>query len=539
MKRNPLSKTGDFIMGGTMERRKTKSLRSTVSAFIIPKVMGVAVLSFLIVLGIFHIQLHNYVDRFVSARINNLEEFINQYQDTLENYARIHGQWTELLDHIDKEDLEWIQENASQNILEETRYDIDLVYIKDNLTGFESAFGVPVSGLKSLRSQTDQNALARDFQEGVIEVDGELYMINGTYLSDNDRLINRGFYVVGRKLDEAFWEKLHKSMNLELVQSIKLEGDERSIQYPSFFHNTVQFSVPLNRLAKFPSIFLRLEYELDYLYAFLYVGQMGVLILMLLGLILIIILVFRALKKFVAKLSDMREVLHRVQTGVFGEQMELLQIEEMDELVHTFNQMSTGLADYRTQVHQDQVEMIRLMVKAVDINDHYTKGHSERVATQARQLAVMIDYEHPDLIESAGLLHDVGKISIPTQILNKSDRLSKEEYEIIKTHPEKGFDLLGQSKVFDVIRVAVYCHHERYDGLGYPRGLKGEEIPIPATIISICDVYDALTSDRPYRKAMSHEEAVGIIKKESGKAFSKDLVDTYLLLFEEEGTKLA
>lgn len=519
-----------------MVLKKSKSLRSTISWFIIPKVIGVAVLSFLIVLGIFHIQMVTYVDRFVSARSNNVEEFMEQYQETLANYARIHGQWTDLLDHIDQEDFEWIQENASKNLLEETNYDIDLVYIKDNLTGFESAFGASAEGVRYLRSQVDRNVGKQEFEAGIIKFGEELLMINGTYLSDNDGLINRGFYVVGRKLDEVFWEKQYKSMNLDLVQSIKLEDDDQAIRYPSFFRNTVEFSIPLNRSTNLSPVFLRLEYKLDYLYTFLYEGQMGVLILMLLGILLIIILVFRALKDYVAKLSVMHQVLHRVRTGFFGEQMEPMQIEEMDELIDAFNQMSIGLEDYQKQVHQDQVEMIRLMVKAVDINDHYTKGHSERVATQARQLAVMMDYEHPDLIESAGLLHDVGKISIPTQILNKPGRFTDEEYEIMKRHPEKGFDLLGQSKVFDVIRVAVYCHHERFDGKGYPRGLKGDEIPIPARIISICDVYDALTTDRPYRKAMSHKEAIEIINKERGKVFSHDLVALYLLLFENEET---
>ncbi|BES64249.1 hypothetical protein SANA_06880 [Gottschalkiaceae bacterium SANA] len=519
-----------------MALKKSKSLRSTISWFIIPKVIGGVALSFLIVLGIFHIQMVTYVDRFVSARNNNIEEFMEQYEETLANYARIHGHWTDLIDHIDQEDFEWIQENASQNLLQETNYDIDLVYIKDSSTGFESALGASVEGVRYLRSQVAHNVGKQEFEAGIIKIDEEPYLINGTYLSDNDGLINRGFYVVGRKIDDVFWEKLHKSMNLELVQSIWLEEDEIAILYPSFFCDTAQFCVPLNHSTTMPPIFLHLEYKLDYLYTFLYDGQVGVLILIVFGICLIILLVFRALKDFVAKLSVMQRVLHRVRNGFFGEQMEPMQIEEMDELIDAFNQMSTGLDLYQKQVSQDQVDMVHLMVKAVDINDHYTKGHSERVAIQARQLAVMVGYEHPNDIEIAGLLHDVGKISIPTQILNKPGRLTEEEYEIIKTHPERGYELLFQSEVFRVVRGAVRDHHERFDGKGYPRGLKGDEIAMEARIVSICDVYDALTSDRPYRKAMSHKEAIEVINKERGKAFSQDLVDLFLLIFENEKT---
>jgi HD-GYP domain-containing protein (c-di-GMP phosphodiesterase class II) len=124
-------------------------------------------------------------------------------------------------------------------------------------------------------------------------------------------------------------------------------------------------------------------------------------------------------------------------------------------------------------------------------------------------------------------------MGIPDRILHKPDRLTEEEWEIIRQHPVYAYNLLSQIEYLQPATDIPYCHHEKWDGSGYPRGLKGEEIPLVARIFSVVDVWDALRSDRPYRKAWSEEETVAHLKSERGKYFQPEIVDRFLLLLEE------
>jgi HD-GYP domain-containing protein (c-di-GMP phosphodiesterase class II) len=131
-------------------------------------------------------------------------------------------------------------------------------------------------------------------------------------------------------------------------------------------------------------------------------------------------------------------------------------------------------------------------------------------------------------VRRGALLHDIGKMGIPDAILLKPGKLNDEEWEIMKKHPVYAYDMLAP---VDYLRPALdipYCHHEKWDGSGYPRGLKGKAIPLPARIFAVVDVYDALTSDRPYRKAWSKEKTLRLIKEESGSHFDPAVVEVFL-----------
>jgi len=137
-------------------------------------------------------------------------------------------------------------------------------------------------------------------------------------------------------------------------------------------------------------------------------------------------------------------------------------------------------------------------------------------------------------VQRGSLLHDMGKLGIPDAILLKPGKLTEEEWNIMRQHPQLAYDLLSS---IDYLRPALdipYCHHEKWDGTGYPRGLKEEEIPLEARIFAIVDVWDALTSDRPYRLAWSKEDALAYIQKQSGKHFEPAIVDLFFNSFENE-----
>ncbi|MCK4607191.1 MAG: HD-GYP domain-containing protein [candidate division Zixibacteria bacterium] len=167
------------------------------------------------------------------------------------------------------------------------------------------------------------------------------------------------------------------------------------------------------------------------------------------------------------------------------------------------------------------LEIFDSMAKEVDRKDHYTKGHSDRVASLALLLAKELGLRSNMLktVTAAALLHDIGKTRVDDSILKKASRLSAEEFQKIKKHPESGIDMLrGKEFPWD-IKPSILHHHEKLDGSGYPLGLKGEDIPLGARIICVADVFDALTSDRVYRSAYTTEKALAIMAEESGTTF--------------------
>ncbi|MCD7779873.1 MAG: HD domain-containing protein [Candidatus Gastranaerophilales bacterium] len=175
---------------------------------------------------------------------------------------------------------------------------------------------------------------------------------------------------------------------------------------------------------------------------------------------------------------------------------------------------------------------IRAISNALDTKDSYTNGHSLRVTLYSMILAkeLGLDDSYMEDIEIAGLLHDIGKIAMPKSILCKNGRLTDEEFCVMKSHTTEGEKIVINIKKLQVISEWVKSHHEKYDGTGYPDGLKGEDIPLPGRIIALADTYDAMTSTRPYRKALSHEYAMSEIKRCAGTQFDPRLTEIFVNL---------
>ena len=197
------------------------------------------------------------------------------------------------------------------------------------------------------------------------------------------------------------------------------------------------------------------------------------------------------------------------------------------------------LVNNKTVILKDLRELfyktIKLIASALDAKDPYTHGHSLRVTMYSLILAKNLNLDDTTLeeIETAGLLHDIGKIGIPQKILCKPDKLTDEEYELMKSHPARAEKMLMGIKKLTVVSNWLRAHHERWDGKGYPYGLKGEEIPISGRIIALADTYDAMTSTRSYRKALSHETAIKEIKRCAGTQFDPVLADLFVKCSDE------
>ena len=183
------------------------------------------------------------------------------------------------------------------------------------------------------------------------------------------------------------------------------------------------------------------------------------------------------------------------------------------------------------------LEIIYRLAKAAEFKDEYTGFHIQKIGFYSTKIAehLGLSKEQVELIKYSSPLHDIGKLRIPDHILLKPGPLTKDEWEIMKTHTIMGAKILEGSKIkyLKAAEKIALLHHEKWDGTGYPYGLKGKKIPLFARIVSIADVFDALTSDRPYRKAFSVEEAFEIIKNESGKHFDPELVEIFLKIKDE------
>ncbi|MDR3573934.1 MAG: response regulator [Anaerolineaceae bacterium] len=177
---------------------------------------------------------------------------------------------------------------------------------------------------------------------------------------------------------------------------------------------------------------------------------------------------------------------------------------------------------------------ILVMANAIEARDAYTGGHVERVAAYAQDLARALGWPEQSLpeVKLAGVMHDVGKVAIPDAILNKPDKLTPAEWEIMRTHPAKGVQILAPLGHSQRIMDGVGHHHERYDGHGYPDGLKGEDIPETGRLVAIADSYDAMTSSRAYRPGFSPAEAIARLQDGAGTHYDPHMVDCFIKLIQ-------
>lgn len=195
-----------------------------------------------------------------------------------------------------------------------------------------------------------------------------------------------------------------------------------------------------------------------------------------------------------------------------------------------FNEDADNLTKF---LQQSSVAAVQALAEAVDAKDEYTRGHSRRVAEYAKELATCagLDEGFIDLVYVAGQLHDVGKIGVPDEVLKKTGKLDEAEYAMIKTHPALGEKIVGKIPQLKDTLPGVRWHHERYDGRGYPDGLVGESIPIIARVLAIADTFDAMTSDRTYRKGMDVQTALDEIERNAGTQFDPSLAKLFVGLW--------
>ncbi|HEX3281802.1 MAG TPA: HD domain-containing phosphohydrolase [Pyrinomonadaceae bacterium] len=226
-------------------------------------------------------------------------------------------------------------------------------------------------------------------------------------------------------------------------------------------------------------------------------------------------------KKLTQPVQELASGAHRIASGDFSQRINIRSRTELGDLGNSFNLMTDQVERYITDLQRSADEnrelflgTVKSLAAAIDGKDPYTRGHSERVSRMSVAIAqrLQLPDEECEKIRISALLHDVGKIAIDDSVLKKPAALTDEEYEIMKQHPQKGYKIMSQITAMKEFLPGMYMHHEMVNGQGYPQGLQGDQIPLMAKIVAVADTFDAMTTDRPYQRAMKFEDAVARIE---------------------------
>jgi len=264
--------------------------------------------------------------------------------------------------------------------------------------------------------------------------------------------------------------------------------------------------------------------------------QKRVLVVFAVGLLLALILGTILSTHISRPVQELVEGTRRISKGDLKYKVRIKGDSEFSEFAKDFNHMAKNLDESRQRLIGYFYGVVRSLVHILEIRDQYTRGHSEAVAIFSGKIATKLgcSAQTVKLFKRMTLLHDIGKLGVKDNILNKPGPLTKEEWDEMKQHPLIGEKILKPVLTNDEMLAVVRGHHERYDGKGYPDQLKGEQLNLFAAIVSVADAYDAMTSDRSYRKALSREEAIAELKLNRGTQFHPKVVDAFLEILKDE-----
>lgn len=478
-------------------------------------------------------ELNHYLqDMKIKFEHNNEQD----YTRILDNYFKVQKQtifklvydfskWDEVYYAIRDKDFDWIKRNATEYLYKDKNYEIDLVYLTDN--GSHQEFycdkevkeGLLNSG--TYKNMLDTQSITTDFEK----LGNDLYIISAGPIIYNEKIT--GNYVLGRKIDE---EKLNQICNGVFGNNLSSIFINESIEDRNIKNKESQ--------AKIKYLFIKDDgtpiYALDIFYSIEEYSKMfknivpQIYKLVFIVSLLVFLGIFHYIRSINKVFTNIIEGIDNVAKGNYDFKMKESNIVEFNKLITHTNVMSKLIQNKMNDLVEQHFDTMNVLNSVIEAKDPYTKGHSERVSNYSVLIGKEMGLKDINFLREAAMLHDIGKISIPESILLKNGALTSEEYEVIKGHSEAGYNILCNAKAFEKIKIPVREHHERYDGRGYPNGLAAEDISIEARIIAVADTFDALTSDRAYRKGMNFEKAIEIIKENSGTQFDPKVVESFL-----------
>jgi len=257
------------------------------------------------------------------------------------------------------------------------------------------------------------------------------------------------------------------------------------------------------------------------------------------GIVLAVVLGLLISRRVIGPINQLIAGTRYIADGNLHHRVHISGEDEISELANSFNKMAISLQESRQKLIDYFYDAVKSLVLTLEYRDQYTMGHSQSVADYTEKIAVQmgIDLKTVEMLKKVTLLHDIGKVGVRDDLLHKQGRPTDEEWENIKAHPVLGWQILKPILDDPNMLAVIRNHHERQDGKGYPDGLAREQISLLVAIVTVADSYDAMTSDRPYRKGMSQSDAVEQLQKGRGIQFHPDVVDAFLEVLKKSNLK--
>jgi putative nucleotidyltransferase with HDIG domain len=459
-----------------------------------------------------------------------IDYYIEQQILELDALVYSHVTLSEIQEMVRKENTEWLFMNATDHLLSNKYLSIDFIMATNEDLTYEKYWGDNISKYITEEKVFKDTIINNKITNKIIWINNKaMFLICSPLFNDNGKN-PFGSFVVGEWINNDKLNKLKNVLGNKSISELTVTENRLYNKITDNNYSSISFSYDISTNEAY-SVFVNVTLDTP-IYNRIFIEQnKNIYIIILIVAILCFIVCLLYFKKLLNVIVDIIKVVTKISVGNYSARAHKTYMKETDKLVDAVNKMATDITYRIDEIDENYISMIEIMLNAVELNDAYTSHHSFKVGRLAKYIGKELNYEDIDSLYTAGRLHDIGKISTPKEILNKPGRLTKEEYEIIKEHPVAGYKLMDNIEYFNKIKMGVLYHHERFDGKGYPEGLKGDEIPMIAQIISVADVFDALSSDRPYRKGYSVEHSINIIKENSGEMFNPIIVDAFLKIY--------
>jgi putative nucleotidyltransferase with HDIG domain len=462
-------------------------------------------------------NLESYLEENKISDYNMIENNVHQIEDSLLFTLSEYTIWHEHALSLELRDFNWIEKNVLKYIDDEEAYDIDgfRYYDQEGKLLFENDFYNEMTlDFNSLMDPSNgyfyEDRLYYYAVEGIIKDDGS---IQGYLLMYRSLGISSFEHYLSSHLDHDFisiteGQRKEEDVPIQKLEKYDIEYGFQLINGDTFYYNfMISFSKHHNNASR---LYNRIQIQILVI-SFIFIFMMLII-----------------LQAVVNKLNQFNKDIDIVANGHYSYKIQSYKSIEFNNLSLHINHLSTTVENQIDALKKANLDAIYTLANAVEAKDAYTSGHSSRVMQYSELIANEMPEIEGESLRIAALLHDIGKIGIPESILNKSGTLTKDEFEQIKDHPKRGYEILRDSKYLSEIRSIILEHHERMDGLGYPQALKGSEIKLEARILAVADTFDAIVSDRSYRKGRTLNEAFDILKEVSGSQLDGYLVEVFL-----------
>lgn len=466
-------------------------------------------------------------------KTNIINEVIRATKDDLQTELYENASWDQLYYALESKDIAWMKANATEYVFNDKKDKYDILYIQNKNNSYYEYYG-PKNRDLLIKSSffkngtvEDKKLLLNSYNIDFEFIDDELYILGIAPIKYNDKINSTGYFVRGKKVDiNIFKRLLVPYFNFEFISMDFSDNYIENTKITSDYVLDLYYPIKNNNNETLKNLKISLNVK-PYIQS---VNELfpAILKFLIFITVIVIFLEVKYIYSFAKKLDDVVAEIDCISNGDYTRKIDMVGSKELNKLILHTHYMGETIDKKIKETKQASLDLIYVLIRTIETKDDYTKGHSERVSKYSEIIGISMNYEDIEELKKAAILHDIGKIGLMEQILTKEDKLTEEEYEIVKKHPISGYEILKDIDSLKNIATIIKQHHEKYDGTGYVDGLCKDNIHLAARIIAVADTFDAITSNRSYRKAKSGGEAIKIIVENSGTQFDPKVVNALL-----------